>query len=260
MSATHYTINKVDGTFVAGRRSPRLAAKKGAATVSFVPRVERFSAGAETAGPVGQRRTSPRLAPMYAAKAAAARRQAEAFRLVEEVLAFAARRGVAAPSGAPAPAPAPAPARRTSPRLVAYNAARAAKEARRKEVLTAMQQAEPKGFTIFYDPRFGRHVTCTCGDCFDNLRLLATRTASELLTLVDAVMETPSESPQRLEGVARIMARMLDNPDVPLLLMLRPRVAEIMRKKTEEMLRDPLAVPSLRVLCQNVLDRFWPAK
>ena len=75
MSATHYTLNN--------RRSARLAAKRGAAT---------------EVTPVGvsQRRTSPRLAPMYAAKAAAEKRREEAFRLVDSVLAFAARRGAAA--------------------------------------------------------------------------------------------------------------------------------------------------------------------
>jgi hypothetical protein len=90
MSVAHYTINKNTGTFVAGRRSARLAAKRGEVTIPFTPRVERYPA-ITPAAPVGvaQRRTSPRLAPMYAKKTAVQKAKAEALRLVDEVLAYA---------------------------------------------------------------------------------------------------------------------------------------------------------------------------
>jgi hypothetical protein len=94
MSTVHYTINKKTGTFVRGRRSMRLAAARGEAVVAFAPRVETFS----DAGRVPQKRTSPRLATMYAARAAAEKSKAEALRLVDAVLDFAAKRNGTGPA------------------------------------------------------------------------------------------------------------------------------------------------------------------
>jgi hypothetical protein len=84
-----YTINKNDGTFTTGRRSCRLAAKRGVTCVEFTPRVLRWSED-DDREVVVTRRTSPRLAGYYAARDAKSRRTAESFRLIEEVLAFAA--------------------------------------------------------------------------------------------------------------------------------------------------------------------------
>jgi hypothetical protein len=92
------TVNTTTGTFVKGRRSQRLAVKRGDVLVELRPRVQQFPETVTVStSSESQRRTSPRLAGYYAKRHAAAKQKEVTFRLIKEVLAFANRPKVVTP-------------------------------------------------------------------------------------------------------------------------------------------------------------------
>jgi hypothetical protein len=93
------TINKNTGTFVVGRRSPRLAAN---ATVRFEPRRIVFPEEEAAAATAKTHRTSPRLAGYYAEREAKEAQRKAIFKLIDETLAFSAAHKKAIEAPAPA--------------------------------------------------------------------------------------------------------------------------------------------------------------
>ena len=232
MSTVHYTINKKTGTFVRGRRSMRLAAARGEAVVAFAPRVERFSAPAETAGPVEtfseggrvpQKRTSPRLAGYYAEKDAAARRQAEALRLVDAVLAFSALRE-----------------------------------------RTAAKAAAATGFTMYYDPFTNTSACCACGGGACEMEMKAELDATLMRFHADIAPHIESAD-GTAASVEAVMVATYNHPDLPVILRAAKvkasckRFYDTLEKKMLEYLAHPQTTLTLQLVCGAILHKYYGA-
>lgn len=209
-----YTVNKVTGTFVKGRRSPRLAAKRGESVTEFAPRVERFpSVVAPLSSGVAQvqkgNRTSPRLAE-YNAKRKAAQEAAQKAKAEKKRTAFQVLRALEAQ---------PAVA------------------------------VEKTVFTIFYDPVDKKHYSCSCGKCEE---LIRKEHINAWGLLVRPLIDKEGGKID-LKDLTELLVTIYDHPTTPMVMRYHLRFRDVFRKKIAQFREHRNATPTIRLLCDALL-------
>ncbi len=212
-----YTVNKITGTFVKGRRSPRLAVKRGESTVEFAPRVEHFPPHSDerVVAPVSsgvaqvQKRTSPRLAE-YNAK-----------------------------------------------REVTQKAAQKAKAEKRRAFFQELRALEAQPavavektvFTIFYDPIDKKHHSCHCGKCEAAIR------TKHINQWVDKLRPRICREgvPVSIPELTDLLVIIYNHPTTPIALRHGLSFRAVFRKKLDEFREHPCATPSVRLLCDALI-------
>jgi hypothetical protein len=250
-----FTINKATGEFVGARRSARLAAKRGAAV--FTPRVERYSEGvaapapaaapptawmrisgkprtpapAPVAAPATGRRTSARLAPLYAKKAAVEKARAEALALVDEVLAYADERAGQLGIGD-------------------YSDVRMKRD------------TPPAGFTMYYDPFTDTRACCACGGGACETEMKAELDATLLRFHAD-ILPCIKRADGTAASVEAVMVATYNHPDLPVILRAAKvkasckRFYDTLEKKMLEYLAHPQTTLTLQLVCGAILHQYY---
>lgn len=231
------TVNTTTGTFVNGRRSQRLAAKRGEVLVELRPRVQQFpeTVTASTSSE-SQRRTSPRLAASPAVRPPAV--PAEGWRAWSRLVEYNVKRKAARKAAQEIKE------RRTSPRLTDYYAKRQA-AAKQKEVT----------FRLIKEVLAFANRPKVVTPPVSNAAEAATKTkAKDIRAWADIILPLISRRGGKVtvSEVVEVLTVIYDHPTTGIAFLARPGFGVVLRRKLGEFRAHPAATPTLRLLCDAV--------
>jgi hypothetical protein len=232
------TVNTTTGTFVNGRRSQRLAAKRGEVLVELRPRVQQFpeTVTASTSSE-SQRRTSPRLAASPAVRPPAV--PAEGWRAWSRLVEYNVKRKAARKAAREAAQE--VKERRTSPRLTDYYAKRQA-AAKQKEVTFRLIKE------VLAFANRPKVVTPPATETETKTK------AKDIRAWADIILPLISRRGGKVtvSEVVELLTVIYDHPTTGIAFLARPEFGVILRRKLSEFRAHPTATPSLRLLCDAV--------